>query len=154
MAWETQLDSNGQNIFIAPPHGVLPYGNLLTVHAMKNINGLDFRGLTTDAALKLPFFRHCTALSVFLYPRLVGLRLSRCCSHVYLCLYTDLGAIGTIPASSHVAKKHLDQGWSIGISSGGVAEIFETNSPDEVCPFVCVARAECLRIVDFGGRHM
>lgn len=58
-------------------------------------------GLTTDSALKLPFFRHY------------------------------LASIGTVPASSHVAKKWLDRGWSIGISSGGVAEIFEANNPDE-----------------------
>lgn len=37
-----------------------------------------------------------------------------------------------MPASSHVAKNWLDRGWSIGISSGGVAEIFEMNAPDEV----------------------
>jgi len=45
---------------------------------------------------------------------------------------TDLGSIGTIAASGHVAKKHLDEGWSLGISSGGVAEIFEVNNKDEV----------------------
>ena len=44
----------------------------------------------------------------------------------------DLGSIGTIAATGHVAKQHLDEGWSIGISSGGVAEIFEVNNKDEV----------------------
>lgn len=39
MLYEENLD--GQHLFIAPPHGVLPYGNLLTVHAMRNINGID-----------------------------------------------------------------------------------------------------------------
>ena len=102
MASDVQIDPEGQYIFVAPPHGVLPMGNLLTVHAMRNINGLDFRGLTTSAALTLPLFRHY------------------------------LGSIGTIAASSHIASDYLDQGWSLGISSGGVAEIFETNNPHEV----------------------
>lgn len=39
IVYEEKLD--GQHLFIAPPHGVLPYGNLLTVHAMRNINGID-----------------------------------------------------------------------------------------------------------------
>jgi len=47
-------------------------------------------------------------------------------------LRVDLGLVGTIPASRHVARKYLDKGWSLGISSGGVAEIFEVNNNDEV----------------------
>lgn len=47
------------------------------VHAMKNYMGFDFRGITTDMALRLPFFRHY------------------------------LGWIGTIPASSHILMKHV-----------------------------------------------
>lgn len=39
MVYEEKLD--GQHLFVAPPHGVLPYGNLLTVHAMRNLNGID-----------------------------------------------------------------------------------------------------------------
>nr|ATB53138.1 diacylglycerol acyltransferase [Nannochloropsis oceanica strain IMET1] len=102
MASDAPLDSAGRYIFVAPPHGVLPMGNLMTVHAMKACGGLEFRGLTTDVALRLPLFRHY------------------------------LGAIGTIAATRHVAKQYLDKGWSIGISSGGVAEIFEVNNKDEV----------------------
>jgi hypothetical protein len=49
MCWDEEIDPKGQYIFVAPPHGVMPMGNLLTVHAMRNLNGLDFRGLTTDA---------------------------------------------------------------------------------------------------------
>lgn len=57
---------------------------------------------THNTALNLPLFRH------------------------YLKL------IGTINASSSSCKKYLDKGWSLGISSGGVAEIFCANDPDEV----------------------
>lgn len=105
-------------------------------------------GLTTDSALKLPFFRHCALCwicklewfrSAFFHPlagshhtpfRLIhSTPLSPPKTNEPL---TDLASIGTVPASSHVAKKWLERGWSIGISSGGVAEIFEANNPDEV----------------------
>ncbi len=39
MVYEEKLD--GQHLFIAPPHGVMPFGNLLTVHGMRNMNGID-----------------------------------------------------------------------------------------------------------------
>lgn len=44
---------------------------------MKNVMGFNFLGVTTDMALRLPFFRHY------------------------------LGWIGTITASSHVVMKHV-----------------------------------------------
>lgn len=40
MASDAPIDSSGQYIFVAPPHGVLPMGNLMTVHAMKASGGL------------------------------------------------------------------------------------------------------------------
>jgi hypothetical protein len=40
MASDAPLDSAGRYIFVAPPHGVLPMGNLMTVHAMKACGGL------------------------------------------------------------------------------------------------------------------
>jgi hypothetical protein len=50
---------------------------MCAVHAMKNVMGFNFLGVTTDMALRLPFFRHY------------------------------LGWIGTITASSHVVMKHV-----------------------------------------------
>jgi len=40
MASDVPIDSDGRYIFVAPPHGVLPMGNLMTVHAMKASGGL------------------------------------------------------------------------------------------------------------------
>lgn len=40
MASDEPIDPTGQFIFVAPPHGVLPFGNLLTVHAMKASGGV------------------------------------------------------------------------------------------------------------------
>jgi hypothetical protein len=69
---------------------------------MRNVHGFDFLGLTTDMALKTPFFRHY------------------------------LGWLGTVSASRESSQRWLEKNWSIGISSGGVKEIFETNGDDEV----------------------
>jgi hypothetical protein len=39
--WETMLPNKPPYLFIAPPHGLLPKGNLLAVHAMRNLTGFD-----------------------------------------------------------------------------------------------------------------
>lgn len=39
--------------------------------------------------------------------------------------------MGVIDASRHIARKALEDGESLGISTGGVAEVFETNADDE-----------------------
>jgi len=100
--YQSQLDVNKNYLLIAPPHGVFPYGNLLTVHGMHSLFGFDFRGLTTTVALFVPTLRHY------------------------------FGGIGLIPATKSIVLSFLRKGWSIGISSGGVAEIFETGKDDEV----------------------
>jgi hypothetical protein len=166
-------------------------------------------GLTTDAALKLPFFRHCTSISASSFTRFIDRPLacllacllacmhathppqhthSHTHTHAYTHTHTphtrpgvDRDGTGLEPRGQEVAgpvrscvvvhSKDRDEmrrgaqpwrpfhhpsptltpnlnltsddpphpntplhplhrGWSIGISSGGVAEIFQTNHPD------------------------
>lgn len=88
-------------IMVAPPHGVFPYGNLLAMLVWPSLNGSTFRGLASSSALRPPIFKQI------------------------------LRSMGVIDASRTVARKTLEDGHSIGISTGGVAEVFETNADDE-----------------------
>jgi 2-acylglycerol O-acyltransferase 2 len=88
-------------IMVAPPHGVFPYGNLLAMVAYPSLCGDTFRGLAASSALRPPVFKQI------------------------------LRSIGVVAASRHVARKTLEGGESLGISTGGVAEVFETNDDDE-----------------------
>jgi len=88
-------------VFVAPPHGVFPYGNILSMLAYPSMFGQHFRGLASSAALLPPIFKQV------------------------------LRSIGVIDASRSVARKALENGESIGISTGGVAEIFLTNDENE-----------------------
>ena len=88
-------------IMVAPPHGVFPYGNILSMLGFPALFGQTFRGLASSAALRPPIFKQV------------------------------LRSIGVVDASRHVARKTLEGGESIGISTGGVAEIFFTNEDDE-----------------------
>eukprot|EP00934_Nitzschia_sp_Nitz4_P001480 Nitzschia sp. Nitz4//scaffold61_size107673//50336//54256//NITZ4_004236-RA/size107673-snap-gene-0.46-mRNA-1//1//CDS//3329555713//1480//frame0 len=88
-------------ILVAPPHGVFPFGNLLAMMIWPALSGSYFRGLAATSALSPPVFKQV------------------------------LRSMGTIDASRHIARKALENGDSVGISTGGVAEIFETNSKDQ-----------------------
>jgi 1-acyl-sn-glycerol-3-phosphate acyltransferase len=88
-------------IMVAPPHGVFPYGNILAILTYPAVAGHAFRGLASSAALRPPIFKQI------------------------------LRSIGVVDASRHIARKNLEQGESLGISTGGVAEVFETNEDDE-----------------------
>lgn len=98
-------DKNDENynpaIMVAPPHGVFPYGNILSMLGFPSLFGFPFRGLASSAALRPPIFKQV------------------------------LRSIGVIDASRQVARKALENGESLGISTGGVAEIFLTNEDDE-----------------------
>ena len=100
-----QPDPNNEKynpaIMVAPPHGVFPYGNILSMLAFPSLFGFPFRGLASSAALRPPIFKQV------------------------------LRSIGVVDASRHIARKTLENGESIGISTGGVAEIFLTNDADE-----------------------
>lgn len=102
MVMETVPDKNGTpRIMVAPPHGVFPYGNILAMLAYPTMCGDTFRGLAASSALRPPVFKQI------------------------------LRSIGVVDASRHVARKVLEGGESLGISTGGVAEVFETNENDE-----------------------
>ncbi len=88
-------------IMVAPPHGVFPYGNLLAMLVWPAVTGSTFRGLAASSALRPPIFKQI------------------------------LRSMGVIDASRHIARKALEDGESLGISTGGVAEVFETNADDE-----------------------
>lgn len=88
-------------IYVAPPHGVFPYGNVLAILSWSSYCGVWFRGLTASSALRVPIFKQI------------------------------MRSIGCIDASRHIARKALEDGEHIGISTGGVAEVFESNEDDE-----------------------
>ena len=109
-------------IMVAPPHGVFPYGNLLTMISFPAIFGFPFRGLASSAALRPPIFKQV------------------------------MRSIGVIDASRHIARKALEGGESLGISTGGVAEIFLTNDDDE-----CILLKERIGLIKLAirtGAHL
>lgn len=97
--FEERLEKNKPYILVAPPHGVFPFGNIVTMIAFPSVMGFSFDGLAASAAVRMPIFRQL------------------------LC------SVGGIDASKKVAVKHLNRNRTLGISTGGVAEVFETNSP-------------------------
>jgi Diacylglycerol acyltransferase len=108
----TASTSNGTNghakhapqpqILVAPPHGVFPYGNLLAMLAWPVYTGHHFRGLAANAAVNVPIFKQI------------------------------LRSMGVIDASRSSARRALETyPHAIGISTGGVAEVFETTADDE-----------------------
>lgn len=99
---DDNTDQYHPRIMVAPPHGVFPYGNILSMLVFPSMFGQSFRGLASSAALRPPVFKQV------------------------------LRSIGVIDASRNVARKALEQNKSLGISTGGVAEVFETNEDDEV----------------------
>ena len=52
----TYID-NKARILVAPPHGVFPFGNILTMLAFPSIVGYPMRALAASAALQFPVFR-------------------------------------------------------------------------------------------------
>jgi 1-acyl-sn-glycerol-3-phosphate acyltransferase len=89
-------------ILVAPPHGVFPYGNLLAMIAWPSHAGHHFLGLAANAAITVPVFKQI----------LVG-----------------MGVIDASRSSARRALEHFPN--TIGISTGGVAEVFETTADDE-----------------------
>jgi 1-acyl-sn-glycerol-3-phosphate acyltransferase len=105
------------SIMVAPPHGVFPYGNLLAMLVYPSMVGFHFRGLAASAALRPPIFKQI------------------------------LRGMGVIDASRDVARKALESGESLGISTGGVAEVFETNADDE-----CIVLKERIGLIKLAIR--
>lgn len=118
---EQEHDGKGEcrpQILVAPPHGVFPYGNLLAMLAWPSFCGHHFLGLAANAALRVPIFKQI------------------------------LRGMGVIDASRASARKALEA-WphTIGISTGGVAEVFETNAGDE-----CILLKERIGVVKLAIR--
>jgi hypothetical protein len=97
-----RLPKDRPYILVAPPHGVFPFGNIATMIAFPSVAGYSFRALAATAAMRAPVFRQL------------------------------LGTCGAVDASRETATETLKQGLTIGISSGGVAEVFETENDNEV----------------------
>jgi 1-acyl-sn-glycerol-3-phosphate acyltransferase len=104
-------------INVAPPHGVFPYGNILSILVYPSVCGHAFRGLAASSALRTPIFKQV------------------------------MRSIGIIDASRHVARKALERKESLGISTGGVAEVFETNADDE-----CIVLKERIGLIKLAIR--
>lgn len=98
---EEELLPQDRHILVAPPHGVFPYGNILAILCFPTYFGFSFRGLASSMALRPPIFKQI------------------------------LRSIGIVDASRHIARKAIEEDGSIGISTGGVAEVFETNEDNE-----------------------
>lgn len=60
--YEERLKNHKPYILVAPPHGVFPFGNIITMMAFPSLVGFSFRGLAASAAVTLPFFKQflCT----------------------------------------------------------------------------------------------
>lgn len=60
--YEEQIQDKKPYILVAPPHGVFPFGNIVTMMAFPSVYGFSFRGLAASAALTFPIFRQllCT----------------------------------------------------------------------------------------------
>lgn len=74
----------------------------MTVCSHESITGVYCRGLAASAAVNTPIFKQI------------------------------LRSIGIVDANRSTARKLLEEPACVGISTGGVAEIFETNNEDEV----------------------
>eukprot|EP01088_Endostelium_zonatum_P018392 TRINITY_DN5889_c1_g1_i1.p1 TRINITY_DN5889_c1_g1~~TRINITY_DN5889_c1_g1_i1.p1 ORF type:complete len:398 (+),score=77.07 TRINITY_DN5889_c1_g1_i1:71-1264(+) len=99
---DNEKDYNKQFIFVEFPHGVIPFGFVLSTTAVQKIwPGLKLEGAIASALFKLPLVSH-------------------------LCHW-----LGTRSASSHTIYDTLNRGHSVGILAGGVAELFLTNREQE-----------------------
>jgi 1-acyl-sn-glycerol-3-phosphate acyltransferase len=90
----------GTYISVQPPHGLFPFGGVLGLFAMPRFVGFHARGAAASFILRFP----------------IAGNLLRAC--------------GGIDASRNNLRRHLERGDFVGVSSGGIAEIFETNSAD------------------------
>jgi hypothetical protein len=122
--WHDAFENNRPAIKVAPPHGVFPYGNLLTMISYPSIFGFSFKGLAASAAVSIPIFKHC------------------------------LGTIGAISASNKSATSALEKNLTIGISTGGVAEVFETNASEDEEVILLKARTGLIKLAIRTGAEL
>jgi hypothetical protein len=98
--WKAFMPTGRSLILAAPPHGLFPVGNILAIFALPRFGGFYVRGAAASAVLNYPIAGHLLRL------------------------------IGLIDVSRDVVENALNVGEVVGISSGGIAEIFETNSDE------------------------
>lgn len=96
-SWTTFMPTNTAFILAGPPHGLFPIGNICAMLALPRFAGLYIRGAAASAVVNFPVAGNMLRL------------------------------IGIIDASKSVVQKHLLAGDVVGISTGGIAEIFETD---------------------------
>lgn len=101
MIMEYDLDASQARIIVAPPHGVFPYGNIMAVIEWPLMFKDQLRGLASSTALMAPIMKQI------------------------------MRSIGITDASRSNARRLLENGESLGIPTGGVAEVFETGANDE-----------------------
>jgi len=110
-AWTSSLPTDRPCIIVSPPHGLFPFGALLALLSFPRTSKRYVRGLAATALLNFPFIGHL---------------LKKC---------------GVIDASRSSVQKHLSSfapppldsspksiTIDVGISSGGIAEIYETKT--------------------------
>jgi 1-acyl-sn-glycerol-3-phosphate acyltransferase len=96
VVWDEHLLEQNQNyIFVAPPHGLIPFGNILMLMFSRLMFGFSFYGLTASNVLKIPVVRHF------------------------------MGMLGCVDASRKTAIRLLEEKKNVGIATGGIAEMFE-----------------------------
>jgi hypothetical protein len=78
------LDNKRAYILVAPPHGLFPFGNILTMLSFPFMAGFHFKGLAATLAVRMPIFKQI------------------------------LGSIGTISASRDSAVAAIEAGYTIG----------------------------------------
>lgn len=96
--WKTTLPPDRPFICLTPPHGLFPIGGILGIFAMPRFTGFFGHGIAATAVLSVPIFGNL------------------------------LRYLGCIDATRGNCTRCLEGGGSLGISSGGIAEIFETNT--------------------------
>lgn len=94
------LDPLDRSICCMPPHGLFPFGGLLSMFAMPRSIGTYGRGATASFLLGFPIMGQL------------------------------LQAIGCVDASRQSLESYISKGYPIGVSSGGIAEMFEINASE------------------------
>ena len=108
--WKETLEPTRRFICVTPPHGLFPIGGILGIFAMPRFTGLFGHGIAATAVLNVPVLGNLLKL------------------------------LGCIDASKESCVNTLEKGGSIGISSGGIAEIFETNCEEGVETIILKSR--------------
>lgn len=109
-------------ILVAPPHGVFPYGNILSILTWPAAAGNHFFALAASAIVNAPVAKQM------------------------------LRSIGAVDASRQTARRCLEKyPYTIGLSTGGVAEIFETRNDKDVVT-ECILLKERLGLIKLAIR--